>query len=281
MGRSGTESFEKYEGLGNDFIVVRAAAESDVSVQWARQVCDRRRGIGADGVLVILPASAQAALTGVHARMRVINADGSIAEMCGNGLRCAALQVALARGIESGELAIETDAGVLRCAIDRHGDEAVVLADMGAVRVLGDVELEAAGERVSLTKVDAGNPHAVAFRAVTRAAFERLGPPLSSSPAFERGANIEFVSLNPRSDRVALDVLVWERGAGPTLACGTGACAAVAAARHKGIIAGDGAVVVNLPGGAIEISFDLRSGRATQRGPARRVFEGRMTGGAP
>jgi diaminopimelate epimerase len=265
--------FEKYEGLGNDFVVVDAANEEDVTSDLARNLCDRRRGVGGDGVLVILPAS----VDGADARMRVINADGSIAEMCGNGLRCAALHLAIRRGLARGELAIQSDAGVRRCAFERSGDEAVVVADMGVVRVLGDVTVDAGGERVSLTRVDAGNPHAVSFRDITRDDFERLGPGLSVAPLFERGTNVEFARLA----QDVLDVLVWERGAGATLACGTGACAAVAAARVKGVVAADGPVVVRLPGGDLEVRYDRATERATLRGPARRVFAGNLAGGPP
>ncbi|MGO8997416.1 MAG: diaminopimelate epimerase [Polyangiaceae bacterium] len=263
--------FEKYEGLGNDFVVVDAANEGEVSSERARDLCDRRRGVGADGVLVMLPAS----VDGADGRMRVINADGSIAEMCGNGLRCAALHLALRRGLDRGELSIQSDAGVRRCGFERRGDEAVVLADMGVVRVLEDVLVDVEGERVSLTRVDAGNPHAVAFRGATREELERLGPRLSAAPVFERGTNVEFARL----ENGVLDVLVWERGAGPTLACGTGACAAVAAASAKGIVREDGAVRVRLPGGDLEVRYDRATGRATLRGPARRVYAGKLAGG--
>ena len=272
MGRTATGSFHKYEGLGNDFIVVDAANQADVPTTWARELCDRRRGIGADGVLVILPPSA----AGVDARMRVINSDGSIAEMCGNGLRCAALHLAIGRGLERGELAVETDAGVRRCRFERRGDDGVVTAEMGVIRVLDDLVVDAGGEQVALTRVDAGNPHAVALRPVTREQFERLGPELSVAAAFERGVNVEFAKVV----RDALDVLVWERGAGATLACGTGACAAVAAARAKGLVPPAGAVLVRLPGGELEVTCDPGSGEATLRGPARRVFSGRLADGA-
>src|SRR5580704_18002663 len=138
--------FDKYEGLGNDFVVIDAASEAELSVERARALCDRRRGIGADGVLVMLPPRAD----GATARMRVIKPDGSIAEMCGNGLRCAVLHLARARGTDRAEIAIETDSGVRACAIERSGDEAVVLCDMGVVRVEGDVVVDVGGESVSL-----------------------------------------------------------------------------------------------------------------------------------
>ncbi len=265
-------SFEKLEGLGNDFIVVRASREADVAREWARAVCYRRRGIGGDGVLVMLPPETE----GADARMRVINADGSVPEMCGNGLRCAALHLALLRGLSRGELRIETDAGVRSCTFERDGDTALVVADMGLVRVLEDVEVQAAGERVVLTRADAGNPHAVSFRPVTRAEFERLGPALSVAPVFARGTNVEFVSVGTDG----LDVLVWERGAGPTLACGTGACAAAAVALAKGLVPARDSILVRLPGGPLEVLFDRATGKTTIRGPARRVFSGRWLDGA-
>ncbi len=258
-------AFEKYEGLGNDFIVVDMANDADVTDLDARGWCDRRRGVGGDGVLVILPARE----SGADARMRVLNADGSIAEMCGNGLRCAALHLARARGLQEGTLAIETDAGVRACVFERGGDEAVVVADMGIVRVTGEIDVAIDGVRVALTCADAGNPHAVTFREMTRAEFEMLGPRLSAAPEFPGGVNVEVAQV---IDDV-IDVRVWERGAGATLACGTGACAVVAVACAKGMVDRD-AVRVRLPGGELLVRHDRASGRTTMRGGARRVFSG-------
>ena len=264
--------FEKYEGLGNDFVVIDAASEGDLGPERARALCDRRRGIGADGVLVMLPPRADGAV----ARMRVINADGSIAEMCGNGLRCVALHLARARGMDRAELAIETDSGVRACAIERSGDGAVVLCDMGVVRVEGDVVVDLGAESVSLTRADAGNPHAVSLGGIARADFERLGPRLAAAPVFGRGGvNVELATM--QGD--VLDVLVWERGAGATLACGTGACAAVAVARARGMVTGEGPVRVRLPGGELEIRHDRASGRTSMRGTARHVFAGILPSG--
>ena len=262
--------FDKYEGLGNDFIVVDVPAGGVPSFDLARALCDRRLGIGADGVIALLPASAAAA----DGRMRVINADGSVPEMCGNGLRCAVLHIARRRGLDRGELAIETDAGLRRCAFERHGDEGEVLCDMGLVRVEEDVVVDLAGERFSLTRVDAGNPHAVTLRGISSEDFARVGPRLSSSPVFPNGANVEFV--HPRAG--VLEVLVWERGAGPTLACGTGACAVAAFAYAKGLVSGPGPVRVRLPGGELEIRHDPATLLTSMRGPARRVFAGTLEG---
>ena len=182
----------------------------------------------------------------------------------------------LAGGVGQAEVAalvVEGELLVVDAEQVEHGGVEVVHLH----RVLDDVVLEAGGERVSLTRVDAGNPHAVSFRPVTREQFERLGPALSVATAFEAGANVEFAKL----ERDGLDVLVWERGAGPTLACGTGACAAVAAARAKGLIAGQGGVIVRLPGGELEVRFEGGGDIATLRGPARRTFSGQIVGSEP
>jgi diaminopimelate epimerase len=258
-------AFDKYEGLGNDFVVVDAASEGDVSVTTARAWCDRRRGVGADGVLEMLPSRT----AGAEARMRVLNADGSIAEMCGNGLRCAALHLARNGRIAERRVTIETDAGPRACVVDRDGDDAIVVADMGVVRVLEDLVVSIDDVPIALSRVDAGNPHAVAFRDVERAELERLGPRVSASRAFPGGTNVEFA----RVASGGIDVLVWERGAGPTLACGTGACAVAAVAYAKGLVQGD-ALSVRLPGGELVVSHDRQSGRTSLRGAARRVFSG-------
>lgn len=263
-------AFEKYEGLGNDFVVVDAASESAVSAACARAWCDRRRGIGADGVLLMLPARAR----GVLARMRVLNADGSVAEMCGNGLRCAALHLARARSLERGTIEIETDAGVRDCRIERSGDDAMVEADMGVVRVGEDVVVTVDDVPIALSRVDTGNPHAVAFRPMGRAEFEALGPRLSASREFPGGVNVEIAQI---AEAGVIDVRVWERGAGATLACGTGACAVAAVARAKGMLEAS-AIRVRLPGGELIASYDRESGKTSLRGPARRVFSGTVPG---
>jgi diaminopimelate epimerase len=261
----GPLGFDKYEGLGNDFVIVDAASDEAWTPERVRALCDRRFGIGGDGVLLVLPARA-----GGDARMRVVNADGSVPEMCGNGIRCVALHVARQRGKGGGELAIETDAGLRRCAFERDGEAATVTVDMGIVKVGDDVAIDVDGVRVELTKADAGNPHAVTTRAVDRAEFERLGARLTAHAVFSHGANIEFI----RYDAGILHVIVWERGVGPTLACGTGACAAVAVACRRGIVPVGDFVRVRLPGGDLDVRHEVDTGRTTMRGPARHVFAG-------
>jgi diaminopimelate epimerase len=257
--------FQKYEGLGNDFIVVDAADESAVSASRARLLCDRHFGVGADGVLVVLPPRTRESVV----RMRVVNADGSVPEMCGNGVRCVALHVARARGVRAGEIVVDTDAGPCRCSVADGGVEALVTVDMGLVRVLGDHGTEVDGTRVPLTLADAGNPHAILFGPFARGEIERLGPRLAVHPDFPRGTNVEFAHVTASG----IDLVVWERGVGLTLACGTGACATAAAACAKGFAKAGEWLAIRLPGGRLDITV-ASDGRTTMRGPARHVFSG-------
>jgi len=255
-------AFDKYEGLGNDFIVVAAHDESTVDAAFARRVCDRHFGVGADGVLLVLPPRDATRA----ARMKVINADGSVPEMCGNGLRCVALHLARARRLDRGELHIETGAGDRACEI--AGDQVTV--DMGLVTVVGPRELVVDGEMVASTLADAGNPHAILFGDFSRERVERLGPQIATHVAFAAGTNVEFA-------RVAgggIDLVVWERGVGITLACGTGACATAAVACSAELVPYDQAVDVRLPGGTLFVTIEQATGRAIMRGPARHVFRG-------
>lgn len=270
--------FRKYEGLGNDFILVDAAREEDVAAGDARLLCDRRRGVGADGVLVVLPPRTPAG----DVRMRVLNADGSVAEMCGNGVRCVALHVARARGLRRASIRVESDAGVRVCDVDDEATPnsraasqtpaagaATVTVDMGVVGVLDDRTLDVGGRQLALTLADAGNPHAVAFGDFTREDVERLGPRVATRPEFPLGTNVEFA----RAETAGIDLFVWERGVGVTLACGTGACAAAAVACAKGLYARGAAIDLNLPGGRLQVTV-AEGNRATMTGPARHVFSG-------
>ena len=145
----------------------------------------------------------------------------------------------------------------------------MVTVDMGVVRLYGERSLEVDGKRVTLTVADAGNPHAVLFGAFSRGEVEHLGPRLATHPDFPRGTNVEFSSVAGDG----IDLVVWERGVGITLACGTGACATAAAACAKGLVSRGVPIAVRLPGGRLDITID-KSGRVTMRGPARHVFEG-------
>src|SRR5688572_14910841 len=254
-------AFDKYQGLGNDFVLVEGT-EKTASPALARKMCDRRLGIGADGLLVLLPPRTSSAT----ARMVVVNADGSIPEMCGNGLRCLALHLAKTRGLQD-ELVVETDAGSLTCRVDREG---IVTVDMGIVRFVEDVTIDLDGDVWELALGDAGNPHAITTRPATREMIDIVGPRLATHPRFERGTNVEFATLKGKTE---IELVVWERGVGVTHACGTGACATVAVAEAKGWCPPGAEVNVHLPGGVLHVT--MKDGHAIMRGPAKHVFSGR------
>jgi diaminopimelate epimerase len=311
--------FAKVQGLGNDFVVVdlrpgKPGAEvspAPTEPEVARALCDRNFGIGGDGVLAILPGQA-----GQHGdvRMRVINADGSEAEMCGNGIRCVAKYLydkdaTLRRPV----INIDTGAGLLACAIDAdsNGEVRTVSVDMGRPRLTrGEVPVSGpAQERAvraplsargrngdpersfAFTAVSMGNPHAVMFvddPAVSlRALAESYGPQIEIDPLFPRRTNVEFARVRSSARAPEIDVVVWERGVGITLACGTGACATAVAACLEGRVSAGIEIPVFLPGGPLFITVrQADSARAsdyagvTMRGPAALVFEAQVDPGA-
>jgi diaminopimelate epimerase len=231
----------------------------------ARRLCDRRRGIGADGVLTILPPRTP----GAAATMHIYNSDGSIAAMCGNGIRCVARHLAEARGLD-GDVVVDSDSGPKRCSIHRDaaGEVVAISVEMGPARLEGDQDFAVGGERLRATRVSMGNPHAVLFDMPTRARATTIGPELERAVA--GGVNVGFARPGPDG----IDLVVWERGAGLTDACGTGACAAAVATVHRGAAKAGAPVEVRLPGGALEITVAPDLTRVTMRGPAQRVFAG-------
>jgi len=275
VGEAGREAERgyKYEGLGNDFVLLdRRASGEDISPRAARALCDRRRGVGADGVLVLLPSRVAAA------RMVVHNADGSLAEMCGNGLRCVVKHLLDGHPAED-TLAIETGAGVLSSRVHRRsGAVDEVEVELGPARLTAPNLPPAPGggpfrgvrvEGVDFpgTAVNLGNPHLVLLGAPQEVVREH-GPRLEHLPGFPERTNVEAV----RRAHEGLSVWVWERGAGLTDACGTGAGAAVVAAFLAGWVSPDVFVPVELPGGRLAVRVAADLGRTTLRGPARFVF---------
>ena len=252
--------FWKYHGLGNDFVVVEGPL---MTPERAERICDRRRGVGGDGVLTILPAE-----DGGVARMHIYNPDGSVAAMCGNGIRCVARHLAEARGL-AGDLLVETDSGARRCTVHRDAAGAVeaVTVDMGQARVEGDQVFDLGRETVKALRVSMGNPHAVILDGAEPRRAAVLGPAIEAR--VPGGVNVGFA----RVVESGLDLVVWERGAGLTEACGTGACAAAVAAVRSGRLRGGAPVRVNLPGGTLTVVVgpDLS---VLMTGPAERVFEG-------
>lgn len=265
----GALRFAKYEGLGNDFLVVDTKSEGEVSEASAAKLCDRRRGVGGDGVLLVLPPSSAAS----RARMRVINADGSVPEMCGNGLRCVALHLATggAPPTEPTEFTVETDAGPKVCVVAPDGGGgAEITIDMGVVSVTGETSITIDDRTFAFVTADAGNPHAIYTGPFTRADAERFGHALATHPSFPRGSNIELVA---QTSPTRAEVLVWERGVGITLACGTGACATARVLTSLGRSPFDEEITIELLGGPLAIRV-ARDGRVRMRGPARLAFEG-------
>jgi diaminopimelate epimerase len=268
---SAAAPFSKYEGLGNDFVVFELGDERLLPPERAAALCDRRLGVGGDGVLLVLPPR----VSGCVARMKVVNADGSIPEMCGNGLRCVALHLARSErhraAARAGALTIETDAGPKACLVDDAHGQGMVTVGMGVVRLSGDVAVDIDGQTVTLATADAGNPHAVVFGAFARGDVERLGPRIATHAQFPRGTNVEFAYAGEG----AVDLVVWERGVGITLACGTGACATAAVGCAKGLLARGAPIAVRLPGGTLDVTVD-EAGAVTMRGPARLAFSGEV-----
>jgi diaminopimelate epimerase len=255
--------FEKWQGLGNDFVLVAGEDVAAVEALGVPAICDRRRGVGADGVVVVeVGADAEA-------RMIVYNADGSRPEMCGNGLRCVVGWLALRKGLAGGEIEVLTDAGARRCSFERAGDGGFLVgADMGVAQVGENLD-PGDGARL-FTRVDVGNPHAVSFAPFEDADLDRLGPLIDGLEP--RGSNVELCRL----EAGRIEVSVWERGVGRTEACGTGACAAAVAACSAGRVPFDRPVEVALPGGVLTITVASADRRVHMRGPARRVFTGKL-----
>jgi diaminopimelate epimerase len=260
-------SFVKYEGAGNDFLVVDAPSERFVSPERAVALCDRHFGVGGDGVLLVVAATNPAA----RARMVVLNADGSRPEMCGNGLRCVALHLARRDESARASYVIETDAGERTAEVERNGVSAQITQGMGRGLLGGVKRFPVKGEEREFFLVDMGNPHAVTFGPpLTEAELDVVGPAFAATQP--HGANVEIVTqVGGR-----LDVLVWERGVGRTLACGTGAAGVGVAAAATGRVKFGEPVEIRLPGGSLYVTVEEGSLKATMRGPARWVFSGQV-----
>ena len=260
--------FGKYEGIGNDFLVVDAPSDTALSPEQARKLCDRHYGVGGDGVLL----SAPPVTPGAHGRMVVLNSDGSRPEGCGNGLRCVALSLARKLGQPRAELVIDTDAGPRSALVETRGDSADVTVSMGRASREGEVKATLRGEELTLQRISMGNPHAIVFDVnITEAELDDLGPRISKS--LPGGSNVEFVR---QTGPAAFEVLVWERGVGRTLACGTGAAAVAALACLSSRAPFGTPITLRLPGGPLELTVRQEDLAVTLRGPARYVFSGEV-----
>lgn len=251
-------------GLGNDFVVIDSRSEKIEGIdlpQLAREMCERHFGVGADGVLIVHPS------TKAQYQMQIFNPDGSEPEMCGNGIRCFAKYVYEKDHLTKEVVSIETKAGIKVVAvISEGGVVSAVEVDLGEPKDEGEVDFEGFHFR----KINMGNPHAVAFVSdLSRIALAEIGPIIELSTHFPNRTNVEFVKVLNDSE---IEILVWERGAGETLACGTGACAAAVAAHlAKGV---GRTVKVHLPGGILDIEWQ-DDDHVLMTGPAETVFEGK------
>jgi diaminopimelate epimerase len=274
--------FTKMHGLGNDYVYVDLFGQTvDEPAELARAISDRHRGVGGDGLILVGPPEAGDA----HVRMQVFNADGSRAEMCGNGIRCAA-KLAYERGwARESPLRIQTDAGVLPLdlMLDGAGRVGEVRVDMGEpvldplkipVALGGDkvvgLTIAVRGKVLSATCISMGNPHAVFFTdSLARVPLDDWGPRLERHQLFPQRINVHFAQVLAE-DRVKM--ITWERGSGKTQACGTGACAVCVAGvldRRTGRT-----ITVTLPGGDLAIEWDQASNHVFMTGPATEVFTG-------
>lgn len=272
-------TFTKMHGLGNDFLVFEDDGQNRDWPKLAINLCRRRLSVGADGILVVLPSES------ADVRMRIFNADGSEAEMCGNGIRCFAKYV-YERGIAPKlQMTVETLAGVMVPRLKlAEGKVTEVTVDMGIpyferarIPMTGegsafDVPITAAGQAVIVSALLMGVPHAVMqVQNIDALDAAELGPAIETHPLFPKKTNVNFAEV---IDREHIRVLTWERGAGLTLACGTGSCASVVALHQKGIVGR--CVYVQLAAGQLFIEV-LEDGRVMMTGPAQDVYTASLT----
>jgi len=257
------QHFTKMQGAGNDYVYIDCKTHTPENPgNLAQKVSDRHFGIGSDGLVLILPPLNLEN----HARMQMFNADGSEAEMCGNAIRCVARFVRERWNLTASPLRIETKAGI-KTIETKNGEKGFLASvDMGEPVLEGEARLRGR----DFVKISMGNPHAVTFvGSVAEAPVLTEGPILETDKEFPKKSNIEFVEF---IDAKHIKMRVWERGAGETLACGTGACAAAVAAmlkKNAGRI-----LTVELLGGNLTIEWSRETNRVIMTGPAEFVFEG-------
>lgn len=271
--------FTKMHGLGNDYVCINCFRErvEDPS-GFARILCDRHYGIGADGLILICPSKVS------DFKMEIYNSDGSVAGMCGNGIRCLGKYVYDYRLTGKETLSIETKSGIRNMHLHiQDGKACGAMVDMGVPRlnahsipILSEKDLvinepiEVQEKNYRMTGISMGNPHAVIFsEEINGISLEETGRELEFHPRFPERANIEFCHVTAR-DR--MEIRVWERGVGETLACGTGACAAVVASVLNDLT--DEEVIVKLLGGELSVRWDRKVNHVFLEGPAVKVFDG-------
>ena len=271
--------FTKMHGLGNDYVCINCFRKSvEDPPGFARTLCDRHYGIGADGLILICPSKVS------DFKMEIYNSDGSVAGMCGNGIRCLGKYVYDYRLTGKETLSIETKSGIRNMHLHiQDGKACGAMVDMGVPRlnahsipILSEKDLvindpiEVQEKNYRMTGISMGNPHAVIFsEEINGISLEETGRELEFHPRFPERANIEFCHVTAR-DR--MEIRVWERGVGETLACGTGACAAVVASVLNDLT--DEEVIVKLLGGELSVRWDRKVNHVFLEGPAVKVFDG-------
>ena len=264
--------FEKMHGLGNDFVVINNLhlpedSNEEFESKLAIKICNRHLGIGADGLIIIdNPKISQEACRS----WRFYNSDGSIAEMCGNGIRCAAKYI-YEHGLsyEETKFSLETLMGDIDISLEKDD---MVKVNMGAPReILENQELKIGDFIYPYTFVSMGNPHAVSFWEQDLNSVKNHGPQIEIHPNFPKKTNVEFARITPKNQ---IDLIVWERGCGFTNACGTGACATAVASIKKGFNKQDEDININLPGGTLIIRWDSVTESIFMTGEAKLVFMG-------
>ena len=255
--------FTKMHGLGNDYLYVFGEVPADVA-SLSVALSDRHFGAGSDGMIYISPSDK------ADFKMRIFNADGSEAKMCGNGIRCVGKYVYDKGYTDKTHLRIETLSGIRELELFlRCGKVSGVEVDMGSAVVGDDMTITAAGTELKCTPVSVGNPHAVTFvEDVESVPLTTIGPAVEHHEAFPGGVNAEFVQV---LDARRLRMRVWERGSGETLACGTGACATLVATVLNGLC--ERKAVLERNGGPLTVEWDAETNHVFQEGPAAFVFD--------
>ena len=271
--------FTKLHGCGNDYVYVNLFEETiENPAELSIEISDRHFGIGSDGLITIGPSEV------ADFRMRIYNADGSEAEMCGNGIRCVAKYVYDHKLTTKTEISVESGAGIkyLKLFVE-EGKVSQVRVDMGEPILTPDLipvvadgekvideEIEVCGKNWKMTCVSMGNPHAVVFvDDVENFELEKYGPHFENHPRFPKRTNTEFVKVISRNEA---SMRVWERGSAETWACGTGTCATAMACILNGLT--DNKVLVHLRGGDLTIEYDEKTNHVFMTGPATEVFNG-------
>ena len=273
--------FTKMQGLGNDYVYVNCLKEKVESPsEMARRVSDRHFGVGSDGLILICPSEC------ADFEMKMYNADGSRGEMCGNGIRCVGKYVYDYGLPDQTEISVETLGGIKHLSLTvEEGKVALVKVDMGSpifvpeqipVKVEGDhavnVPISVDGDEYRMTCVSMGNPHAVVYLDdIQNMEIEKIGSKFEHHPCFPNRVNTEFARV---LDRETVEMRVWERGSGETLACGTGACAVAVASMVNGLT--EDCVTVQLLGGNLKIEWDREKNVVYMTGPATVVFDGEL-----